>query len=150
MKILLFPILLFCLTLSSAAQTSVSIEKDLPFPDLRVEIGEDISFPDIKVKIGARTPFEDLTVGLTDSRAKANFVITKSSFPDKRILYGKSVSFEDLKIVAGENVNFPDITIEVRNSGVADYWIYSEKGSVSNEEIVLCLLEVIQKKLKKQ
>lgn len=86
-----------------------------------MEIGENISFPDIKVKIGARTPFEDLTVRLTDSKAKADFIITKSSFPDKRILYGKSVSFEDLKLVAGEKVNFPYITIEVRNSGVADY-----------------------------
>lgn len=150
MKRTFFTLLLFYAASNASGQTVLGLEKNIAFPDLRVEIADDISFPDFKIRIGQRVPFEDITVGITDSRARADFIISRSSFPDKRIMYGKSVPFEDLKICAGEQVNFPDLTIEVTHTGPADYWIYSEKGQVSHEEIVLCLIEVIKEKVKKE
>lgn len=150
MKSALFTLFLLCLTLWASGQTTIALEKEIAFPDLRVEIAEDLSFPDFKIRIGQRVPFEDITVGITDSRARADYIISRSSFPDKRIMYGKSIAFEDLKICAGEQVNFPDFTIEVTHTGPANYWIYSEKGSVTHEEIVLCLIGVIKEKVKKE
>jgi hypothetical protein len=139
--------LLLYLTISAFGQTTLGIEKDISFPDLKVEISDDISFPDIKVKIGIDVSFEDLTVGFTNSKSKADFIISTSSFPDKKILYGKTVSFKDIQICASETISFPDVTIEIRNSGWVDYLIYSDKNYISKEEIVICLIEVIKKRL---
>lgn len=139
---------LYYTTINSSGQTTLGIEKDISFPDLRVEISDDISFPDLRVKIGTDVSFEDFTVGFTSSKSKADFIISTSSFPDKKILYGKSVSFRDVQICASENITFPDITIKIRKSGLVDYLIYSDKSNISKEEIVICLIEVIKKRLK--
>lgn len=127
------------------AQMSFKIDRDVFLPDLSVKISENTMLPDIKVKIGERVSFEDFTVGVTSNKNQADIVITNSTISDFSIKASEDVFLPDLSVKAGEDVLFADVTIKIKKTGMVDYIIYTEKGYISIEELVVALLPAINK-----
>ena len=147
--------LIFLITISFAiiygnAQISFKIESDIFFPDLSVKISESTVISDISIKIGEKVNFADFTVGITSRRNQADFIITKTSIPEFTIRASSNVLMPDISIKIGENVLFPDVTIKIKTSGVVDYIVYTEKESITMNDLVIALLPAINKEMNYQ
>ncbi len=136
------------LSFNAFSQISFYVEKELPSSDFSVKIGSNVSFPDIKVQIGENISYDDFTVGITDTKSKADFVIVKSKFQaDKVVRASDDVSFPDISIQAGEDVSFPDVRIKIKKTGSVNYLVYTEKASISMDDLVIALLPAINQHL---
>jgi hypothetical protein len=150
-KYLLALLSLFVLWYSSSAQEQVYVGSDLhPAQHSRIQIATSIPFPDIKVQIGQNIPFEDVVVGITTDLRKADYVLAADSrTANRRVLVDAAARFAALKIQYGAQLPFPAVSIEVRKDNSfpqseVQHWIYSERGEVSDVEIIACLLPLIQ------
>lgn len=113
-----------------------------------VQIAEVVTFPDIQVLLGRDIPFEDISVGITPYRAQADVIITRKEADAGFIVRVDNCDgFPDLSILYGPDVRFPDVRIEFRDDHrPVDVLIYTEKTTVSEQELLACLLPFIKEK----
>ena len=144
---------LFCLcclfgTSSIWAQQQVFIDARPQANQSVVQIAEDVNFPDIQVQLGRDIPFEDITVGITPFRRQANIIITRREADAGSVVrLDLCDNFPDLRILYGPDVRFPDVRIEFRDDNrPVDVLIYTEKTTVSEQELIACLLPFIKEK----
>lgn len=150
----LYCILVFCLNCLWAVaqeQEFVFIDNEADVETITIKIADEVTFPDIKVVLGRDIPFEDFTVGITPYKRQANYIITQNSSDAQRVVKVDNCdNFPDLSILVREEIPFPDVRIEYRdNSAFVDFLIYSEKTTVSEQELIACLLPLIREKAKK-
>ncbi|WMX15938.1 MULTISPECIES: hypothetical protein [unclassified Aureispira] len=149
----LFTALLFCILSTSAiqAQNFVFVDDDIPDATMTVRIANKVTFPDIKVVLARDIPFEDFSVGITPFKRQANYIITKEAADAQRLVKVDNCdNFPDLSILVQEKIPFPDVRIEFRdNNAFVDILIYTEKTTVSEQEIIACLLPLIREKAQK-
>lgn len=141
--------ILYLLPTALSAQTTVFVSERASDPDLTLKISEKVSFPDIKVEIGRRISFENITVGMTKNRNKADYIIADSQLrASKSVRLDSRTAFPDLTILYGNDISFPDVRIEVHDDEYfrADVLIYTEKATISEQEIIGCLIDLIKKK----
>lgn len=113
-----------------------------------IQIAEAVTFPDIQVQLGRDIPFEDFTVGITPYRAQAHYIITRREADAGMIVrLDNCNAFPDLSILYGVDVRFPDVRIEFRDDHrPVDILIYTEKTTLSEQELLACLLPLIKEK----
>jgi hypothetical protein len=133
------------------AQDFVFIDDDIPDAEMTINIADEVTFPDIKVVLGRDIPFEDFSVGITPFKNQANYIITKRAADAQRsVKVDNCDNFPDLSILVQEEIPFPDVRIEFRdNSAFVDILIYTEKTTVSEQELIACLLPLIREKTQK-
>lgn len=133
------------------AQDFVFIDDNIPDAAMTVHIADEVTFPDIKVVLGRDIPFEDFSVGITPFKNQANYIITKRAVDAQRsVKVDNCDNFPDLSILVQEEISFPDVRIEFRdNSAFVDILIYTEKTTVSEQELIACLLPLIREKAQK-
>jgi hypothetical protein len=149
---ILFIVFLFCsYTSSSQAQNFVFIDDNIPDASMTIRIANEVTFPDIKVVLGRDIPFEDFSVGITPFKNQANYIITKRAIDAQRaVKVDNCDNFPDLSILVQEEIPFPDVRIEFRdNSAFVDILIYTEKTTISEQELIACLLPLIREKAQK-
>lgn len=133
------------------AQTKVYIDDHPRGSDDVIRIDTRVSFPDVKVELGRNIAFEDFTVAVTTSRVRADIIITKREIQaDQSVRIDNRASFPDFKILYGDDVSFPDVRIKYLGENPrqrADLLIFTENTSVSDQEIIACLLPQIKEKL---
>ncbi|BDS13741.1 hypothetical protein [Aureispira anguillae] len=136
---------------SIQAQEFVYIDDDISDAPLTIKIADEVTFPDLQVVLGRDIPFEDFTVGITPYKQQANYIITKRPTDAERLVKVDNCdNFPDLSILVKDKLSFPDVRIEFRdNSSFVDILIYSEKTTVSEQELIACLLPLIREKAKK-
>jgi hypothetical protein len=127
------------------AQLTFSVSETLANPDFRVLVGENVGFADIEIQFGTNVSFENFSVGITEFASKADFIITDRVNADFSVFASNEMSRPDLIVQVQEEMSFPDVAIEFRETGSADYLIYSEIGDVNNTQIVMSLLPVIHR-----
>lgn len=115
-----------------------------------IRISETATFADISISIGLDIRLEDIKVGITNNRNEADFVVTgKKEKADISYKVDNTENFPELVIhYGGENMfGIPDYRIQlVENNYFADILIYSEKLTLSEQEVIACLLPMIRKK----
>lgn len=144
--------LLFFINISwTSAQEFVYIDNNIDNAEFTLRIDDEITFPDIQVILGREIAFEDISVGITPFRHQANYIITRRPTDAERIVKVDNCdNFPDLSILVKEDLPFPDVRIEFRdNSAFVDVLIYSEKTTVSEQELIACLLPFIREKAQK-
>ena len=146
-KIISIFLIIFVYSICGNAQISFKINSSSILSDLTVNISENILFPDVSIKVGEEVLFENFTVGITANKNQADFIITESAFADVTIKISESALLADLSIKAGKSVQFPDVTIKIKNSGVVDYIVYSEKEYITLQELIVALLPAINEEL---
>jgi len=137
------------LSTTLSAQVQVYVDDKIDDENIiTLRIDDEMPFPDIKVLLARDIPFEDFTVGITPYRTQANFIITRSAQAAGRIVKVDNCdNFPDFQILVNDDEAFPDVRIEFRdNSSFVDFLIYSEKTTVSEQEIIACLLPLIREK----
>jgi len=136
---------------STQGQNFVFIDDNISDATITVKIADEISFPDIKVVLGRDIPFEDFSVGITPFKNQANYIITKKAADAQRsVKVDNCDNFPDLSILVQEEISFPDVRIEFRdNSAFVDLLIYTEKTTISEQELIACLLPLIREKAQK-
>ena len=139
LKLLALLFILF-FTNSLFSQERVRI-KDSGFGDLSIRIKES-GFGDISVRF-KDSGFGDFSVGITHIRTKADYVLKNTGFGDRSVRLKES-GFGDISIRIKDS-GFGDVTIRLKEFGIVDYLIYSEKENVSKSEIVAALINVIKK-----
>lgn len=134
-----------------AAQDFVYIDSDNDKADFTIKIADKITFPDIQVVLARNIPFSDFSVGITPYRNQAHYIITKKqSDANRHIMIDNCSAFPDLSILVKDDLSFPDVRIEFRDaSNFVDILIYSEKTTVSEQELIACLLPLIREKAQK-
>lgn len=150
--IVLLSLLLFVCNLNKTqAQDFVFIDDNISDATMTVNIADEVTFPDIKVVLGRDIPFEDFSVGITPFKNQANYIITKRAVDAQRsVKVDNCDNFPDLSILVQEEIPFPDVRIEFRdNSSFVDILIYTEKTTVSEQELIACLLPLIREKAQK-
>lgn len=137
--------------LNLQAQEFIFINDDISEAKTTIRIANSVTFPDIKVVLGRDIPFEDFTVGITPFRQQADYIITKRPSDAGRLVKVDNCdNFPDLSILVSEELPFPDVRIEFRdNSAFVDLLIYTEKTTVSEQELIACLLPLIREKANK-
>lgn len=118
-----------------------------------IRISESHTFSDLSISIGHDIIGEDLSVAITEDKKKADFVVVGNSkratvsyrvdntepFPDYIVHYGG----RDIMAI-------PDYEIKmVRSEFYAGILIYTEKVTLSEQEVIACLLPMIRKKIGK-
>ncbi|MGH1337605.1 MAG: hypothetical protein ACRBFS_15900 [Aureispira sp.] len=149
-----FLIILFStLVTISQAQKSVYVpsdNRDGGASQDPVRISTHVTFPDIKVLLARDIPFEDFSVGITSIRHQADYILTaRPEDAVQTVLLDNCSNFPGLSILYGHNLSFPDVRIEFRDQdrGFApDFLIYTEKTTVSEQELLACLLPLILEK----
>lgn len=133
------------------AQNFVFIDDNIPDAPMTINIADEVTFPDIKVVLGRDIPFEDFSVGITPFKNQANYIITKRAVDAQRsVKVDNCDNFPDLSILVQEEIPFPDVRIEFRdNSAFVDILIYTEKTTISEQELIACLLPLIREKAQK-
>lgn len=133
------------------AQNFVFIDDNIADATMTLQIADEVTFPDIKVVLGRDIPFEDFSVGITPFKSQANYIITKRAVDAQRLVKVDNCdNFPDLSILVQEEISFPDVRIEFRdNSSFVDILIYTEKTTVSEQELIACLLPLIREKAQK-
>ena len=115
-----------------------------------VRISTHVTFPDIKVLLARDIPFEDFSVGITPIRHQADYILTaRPEDAAQTVLLDNCSNFPALSILYGHELSFPDVRIEFRdqNRGLApDFLIYTEKTTISEQELLACLLPLIREK----
>ena len=116
-----------------------------------IKIDNEITFPDIQVVLGKDIPFEDFTVGITPYKSQANYIIVDDiSNAERSVKVDNCDNFPDLSILVKSEISFPDVRIEFRDkNSFVDILIYSEKATISEQELIACLLPLIREKAKK-
>lgn len=144
-------LLLFSTIQTTKAQNFVFIDDNIEDANMTVRIADEVTFPDIQVVLGRDIPFEDFSVGITPFKNQANYIITKkASDAERQIKVDNCDNFPDLSILVQEELSFPDVRIEFRdNSSFVDILIYTEKTTVSEQELIACLLPLIREKAQK-
>lgn len=145
-------VFLFCsYTSSSQAQNFVFIDDNIPDASMTIRIANEVTFPDLKVVLGRDIAFEDFSVGITPFKNQANYIITKRAIDAQRsVKVDNCDNFPDLSILVQEEIPFPDVRIEFRdNSAFVDILIYTEKTTISEQELIACLLPLIREKAQK-
>lgn len=145
------PLLVFfigCLPFLLQGQQAIFVH---PNPNIErpiVQIAEVVTFPDIQVLLGRDLPFEDISVGITSYRDQADFIITRREADAGVVVrLDNCDAFPELSILYGSEVRFPDVRIEFRDGHrPADVLIYTEKTTVSEQELLACLLPFIKEK----
>lgn len=130
------------------AQTKVFVD-DAPHGSAEVvQIDTRASFPDVRVELGRNIPFEDFTVAVTTSRVRADIIITKHEIhADETVRVDNRTAFPDFSILYGKAISFPHVSIEYLGEDPirsADILIFTENTSVSDQEIIACLLPQIK------
>lgn len=135
------------------AQTKVFIDDNPRGSGDVVRIHTSASFPDVRVELGRDISFEDFTVAVTTSRVRADIIITKREIhAHETVRIDNRTAFPDLTILYGDDVSFPHVSIEYLGEDPrrrADFLIFTENTTVSDEEIIACLLPQIKKKMQK-
>jgi len=144
-------LLFVCNSRNIQAQNFVFIDDNIPDASMTLQIANEVTFPDIKVVLGRDIPFEDFSVGITPFKNQANYIITKQATDAQRLVKVDNCdNFPDLSILVQEEISFPDVRIEFRdNSSFVDILIYTEKTTVSEQELIACLLPLIREKAQK-
>lgn len=146
---------LICLLLGCLLSTTITAQEHVYVDDkiddeniITLRVDDEMPFPDIKVLLARDIPFEDFTVGITPYRAQANYVITRTLQDARRVVkIDNCDNFPDFQIMVNDDEAFPDVRIEFRdNSAFVDFLIYSEKTTVSEQELIACLLPLIREK----
>jgi len=129
-------------------QSYVYVHQDADNAKETVHISDEVTFPDLKVQLGRDVPFRDIRVGITPYKSQANYIITKDeSDAGLSVKVDNCDNFPDLSILVGEDVSFPDYRIEFRDrSSLVDVLIYTEKVTISEQELIACLLPLIREK----
>lgn len=144
--------LFFFISLASIqAQEFVFVDDNIGDALITLKIDDEVTFPDIQVVLGRDIPFEDFTVGITPFKNQATHIITKRPADASRLVKVDNCdNFPDLSILVKDRLPFPDVRIEFRdNSSFVDFLIYSEKTTVSEQELIACLLPLIREKAQK-
>ena len=141
----------FCNVGNLQAQNFVFIDDNIADAAITIQISDEVTFPDIKVVLGRDISFEDFSVGITPFKNQANYIITKRAIDAQRaVKVANCDNFPDLSILVQEEIPFPDVRIEFRdNSSFVDILIYTEKTTVSEQELIACLLPLIREKAQK-
>jgi hypothetical protein len=144
-------LLLFCYFNVVQAQEFVYVNDNISDATITIRIANEVAFPDIQVLLGRDIPFEDITVGITPFKSQANYIITKRPGDANRVVkIDNCDNFPDLSILVKSELSFPDVRIEFRdNSSFVDLLIYSEKTTISEQELIACLLPFIREKANK-
>lgn len=139
-------ILLLILSSTIHAQNFVYVDDNVPNAKETIRISDDITFPNIQVILGRNISFEDFSVGITTYKNQAHYIITKNPNDAERLVQVNNCdNFPDLSILVKEEIAFPDIRIEFRDN-FADILIYTEKTTISEQELIACLLPLIREK----
>ena len=142
---------LLVLPLCLRGQQSVFVNPNPSAERPVVQIAEAVTFPDIQVLLARDIPFEDITVGITPYRVQADYIITQDE-DDAGIIVrvDNCDAFPELSILYGTDLRFPDVRIEFRDDNrPVDILIYTEKTTVSEQELLACLLPLIQEKARR-
>lgn len=150
-NLLIIFLLFVCHSKNIQGQNFVFIDDNIPNATMTINIADEITFPDIKVVLGRDIPFEDFSVGITPFKNQANYIITKRAADAQRsVKVDNCDNFPDLSILVQEEIPFPDVRIEFRdNSAFVDILIYTEKTTISEQELIACLLPLIREKAQK-
>lgn len=123
-----------------ASQETIRISTHVPFPDVKVLLAKDIAF-------------EDFSVGITSIRRQADYILTRDpKDAAQKVVLDNCSNFPSLSILYGDDLSFPDVRIEFRdqNRGLSpDILIYTEKTTISEQELLACVLPLILKKARK-
>ncbi len=151
MKNYLFTILLLGFLTTTKAQEFVYIDNNISDAKITIKIDDEITFPDIQVVLGKNIPFEDFTVGITPYKNQANYIIVQDiSNAERTVKVDNCDHFPDLSILVKSELSFPDVRIEFRDKNAfVDILIYSEKATISEQELIACLLPLIREKAQK-
>lgn len=148
-----FIILLLTKVTQLAAQQSVYVPSDNRNGGASqepVRISTDVPFPDIRVLLARDLPFEDFSVGITPIRQQADYILTaRPQDAAREVLLDNCSNFPALSILYGHDLSFPDVRIEFRDQSYGfapDFLIYTEKTTVSEQELLACLLPLILEK----
>lgn len=153
-----FPMMIRCLpflfalvsflTVQTFAQQHIYVNANANSELPVVNISENVSFPDIKVLLARDISFEDITVGITNNRHQADIILTRREIDaGLAVRVDNTEAFPDLRILYSHDLAFPDVRIEFRDDNrPVDYLIYTEKTTVSEQELIACLLPLIQEK----
>jgi hypothetical protein len=127
------------------AQYTAKVTEGKSYADLDVKISDNVHSEDLGVEISYNVHSEDFTVGFTNSKSKADVIISDSYSADFEV--NIKSSYADIDIEASDNVHSEDIGIEIRKSGTVDYLVYSDIYSdidmLSTEILVCALLPII-------
>ena len=147
LQLLLSSLLVF-FSFFASAQDFVYIDDEIQDVEEAIEISREVTFPDIRVQLGKDISFEDIKVGITNRKNKAHYILTeKIGDAARKVQVDNCDNFPDLRIEIGSNLSFPDYRIElVENEYWADILIYSEKVTLSEQELIACLLPLIREK----
>lgn len=121
---------------------TVNVDKDIWSPDARIQIAKDVFYPDLKVLFGTSVLYPNISVGLTDSRYNADFIIT-DSYSDVNIQYDENTWSPDLSIMYGEDILYPDFSVRWVKSGTVNYLIYADDDFLTPQKIICALLPLI-------
>jgi len=128
---------------------SARVDKDIWSPDARIQIAKDIFYPDLTIQFGTSVLYPNISVGLTDSRYNADFIIT-DSYSDVNIQYDDDTWSPDLSIMYGEDILYPDFSIRWVKSGTVNYLIYADEDFLTPQEIICVLLPLINAEMEFQ
>ncbi|WP_452599949.1 hypothetical protein [Pontimicrobium sp. MEBiC01747] len=140
LKKILILVALSLFTNTIISQESVEI-KDTGFADTSIRIKTN-GFGDISVRF--TQTFADITVGFTDRKYKADFILKHSGFADRSVRIKKN-GLADITIVQ-KDIGQGDVSIQIKDNGIVDYLIYSDKDTITKAEIIAALINIIKKK----
>ena len=141
MKKILTLIISMGLVSSLFAQYTAKVTEGKSYADLDVKISDNVYSEDLGVEISDNVYSEDFTIGFTNSKSKADVIISDSYSADFEV--NIKSSYADIDIEASDNVYSEDIGIEIRKSGTVDYLVYSDVDLLSTEILVCALLPII-------
>ncbi len=132
-----------------SAQQIVFVAAKISDATETLKIDKNVNFPDIKIELGRNIPFEDIKVAMTNQRQQANYILTTNpNDANYSVKVDNCDNFPDLTIQIGANLSFPDYRIELVDwASRADVLIYSEKMTLSDQELIACLLPLIKEKI---
>lgn len=126
-----------------------NIDESLPV----IQIDDAVAFPDIQVQMGRWVNFPDFQVRITSNEREADIIITADPrVTEIHVRVDNADAFPDLSILVGDErlVRFPDVRIRVVDfRAQADVVIFSEKGTLSEQELIAALLPAIREKAEK-
>jgi hypothetical protein len=136
---------LFCSNVNS--QYTAKVTNGKSYVDLNVKISDDAFSADLGVEISYDVFSEDFTIGFTDTKTKADVIISDSYSADFEV--NMKSNFPDINIKASDDVFSEDIAIKIKKSGYVDYLVYNEMDLLCTETLVCALLPIINLHLDK-
>ena len=136
----LIVLIILCIYNTVMSQESVEI-KDSGFGDTSIRIKNN-GFGDISVRF--TETFADITVGFTDTKYKADFVLKHSGIADRSVKITKN-GLADITIIQ-KDIGQGDVAIQIKDNGIVDYLIHSDKDTITKAEIIAALINIIKEK----